>query len=473
MRVWWVVGAVAVLVAWSAVEVPDPDFSHLPAALRPHRPLWLRLAEALVSEAKRLSGVGVRWPSLEAANLLAHAEWQSGLHDWADEDGGFREALEVLGASLEAESNTTALGRLLTWTLMGKILDNRLRIVEYAKRNPGVSEERIEAPVFIVGMPRSGTSFLFNLLRQDEARWRAPQLWEIEGPVPPTDPADGDAHPSRYWRILRMQLETEVFKRLAPSVAAVHNVDALNAEECMPILGRDARSLYFNTLFMVPAYQDWLLKQSQLPPMRFHKRFLQTLQSGAKSAASRKTWLLKAPWHMYTLEDLWEVYPDARVIVPHRDPAGMIASLSSLHARFYGIVTDDVRPKEIGAMQQRQWSRILPRFMDIRAKHPEKAGQIVDVHFEDIRNRPLEVVQGLYDSFGWELDADARARMQSYLDGTTGDGTGKKGMHGKHDYELAWFGLDEDDLMSTPAFEAYCDEYDVPRTFKHSRDYED
>ncbi len=118
----------------------------------------------------------------------------------------------------------------------------------------------------------------------------------------------------------------------------------------MPILAMDGRSLLFNVLYRVHSYQEWLMKQPSTSPMRFHKRFLQTLQHGSKRPA--KTWLLKTPWHMFTLDALWGVYPDAKIIMPHRDPAGMIASLSSLHARFNGICSDRVRPDLIGRFQQ-------------------------------------------------------------------------------------------------------------------------
>ncbi len=455
----------AAVAAWRA-----PDHSHLPEPLRPYRAGWLLLAdglcEAVLWALERSLGLRA---SLHAEDLLRSSEWLVRLSDWDDASGSFREGLSRLGASLEGEAELTALGRVLTWVQMTTLLGNRLKVVEYGKRHAEVRSERVAAPVFIIGMPRSGTTFLHNLLMFDP-QFRAPRLWEIQDPVPPTDPGQDstDAWSSKYWRVLSMDLQLRVFQMLQPNLAAVHSVEASNAEECMPILAMDARSLLFNVLYYVPRYQEWLMTTSSLGPMRFHQRYLQTLQSGQPRGEPRRTWLLKTPWHMFTLEALWTVYPDARIIMPHRDPAGMVASLSSLHARFNGICTDQVRPHAIGAFQKQQWELLIDAFMATRARHADKAAQVVDVHFDALARDPLAAVAAIYRALGLELSAEATANMLGYLNGTAGDGTGKRGARGVHEYRLEWFGLSEQDLEAVPAFARYCLFYGVPRKFRHS-----
>mmetsp|Transcript_17266 Transcript_17266/g.29546 ORF Transcript_17266/g.29546 Transcript_17266/m.29546 type:complete len:248 (+) Transcript_17266:741-1484(+) len=243
-------------------------------------------------------------------------------------------------------------------------------------------------------------------------------------------------------------------------------------QRSMAIMGRGGRSLVFNTIYKIPSYQDWLMKQNQLSPMLFHKRYLQTLQYGERTRGkSRKTWLLKAPWHMYNLEAIWKVYPDARILMPHRDPAGMIASLSSLHARFYSIVTNDIRPMEIGAYQSSQWQQILDRLLKTRRDHPERSKKIVDIAFQDLIKDPLRTVRNVYKVFGIDLTPETMKGMKSYLNGTAGDGLGKKGKHGKHEYKLEWFGLEESTLVDNPTFTSYCKEYNVPQKYMHSSEY--
>jgi hypothetical protein len=470
---WWRVAAAAAALAallGAAVAWRSPDHSHLPEPLRPYRAAWLVLADALCAFALWAleRALGLR-ASLHAEDLLRSSEWLVRLSDWDDASGSFREGLSRLGASLEGEAELTALGRVLTWVQMTTLLGNRLKVVEYGKRHAQVASERVAAPVFIVGMPRSGTTFLHNLLMFDP-QFRAPRLWEIQDPVPPTDPGQGSEDPrsSKFWRVLSMNLQLRVFHLLQPSLHTVHSVEASNAEECMPILAMDARSLLFNVLYFVPRYQEWLMTTSSLGPMRFHRRYLQTLQTGQPRGEPRKTWLLKTPWHMFTLEALWTVYPDARIIMPHRDPAGMVASLSSLHTRFNGICTDQVRPHAIGAFQKQQWEQIVDAFMATRARHADKAAQVVDAHFDALARDPLAAVAAIYRSLGLELSAEATANMRGYLNGTAGDGTGKRGAHGTHEYRLEWFGLSEQDLEAVPAFARYCEHYGVARKFRHS-----
>mmetsp|Transcript_17756 Transcript_17756/g.23245 ORF Transcript_17756/g.23245 Transcript_17756/m.23245 type:complete len:486 (-) Transcript_17756:1053-2510(-) len=442
-----------------------PDHSELPIPLRPYRPGVILTLNYLLATFP----FSLLVPSIKADDILYGAELQTGLHDWDDGDGTFRDGFTNLSASLEREGELTPVGTIWARLQLQIILSNRLKLIQYIKDHPEVLKDDVVEPVFILGTPRSGTSFMFNLLKFDEERFRSPRLWELNDPIPPTDPD----FPNEYtWRVYQAELGLEVFRALAPTVTGVYSVAALNAEECMPILAFQAMSLHYNTLFKVPSYQRWLMEQKQYPALLFHKKYLQVLQSGRHPQSEKKTWLLKTPWHMNHLEEIWELYPRAKIIMPVRSPVGLIPSLGSLHARFYGIVSDEVDPKDIGRFQFWQWNKIFPRFAQARSLNKDKSNQIVDVHFENLLQDPLEVVQTVYSFFGWNLSDKVKTKMQAYLEGTLGDGSGDKSKKKKHDYKPEWFGISEEEYAESKAFLEYCKEYNLEMMFRHSEDME-
>ena len=277
-------------------------------------------------------------PSLEAKDMLAGAELATGLSDWDDEDGSFRASVEQLSAGLKSTRPFTPFGKIWARMNLHVAFANRLTLHAYRQQHPEVAEEEIIEPVFITGTPRSGTTFIHNLIKLDTERFRAPLQWEIVDPVPPTTPDDAS-----LWTWLRQMVGeagTSVFYLIAPQFAKVHPTSAKNAEECMPIMAMDAKSLIANTLFGVEQFNDWLhsLPSRELAStFRLHKKFLQHLQSAStKKGKTPRTWLLKAPWHCNHLDEIFRTYPDAKVINTHRPPSGVIASLSSLHAMLYG-----------------------------------------------------------------------------------------------------------------------------------------
>jgi len=171
---------------------------------------------------------------------------------------------------------------------------------------------------------------------------------------------------------------------------------------------------------------------------------------------------------MNHINEIWKLHPSAKIIMPQRSPVGLIPSLGSLHARFYGIVTDNVQPEEIGKYQYWQWKTIMSRFLNARKENLDKRDQIVDVYFEDLVKDPIGVVKRVYENFGWELKDNVVRRMQAYLDGTEGDGSGSRAKKKKHIYEIDWFGVSEKTLAETPEIQKYCKEYGLELRYKHS-----
>lgn len=445
------VAAAACLLSW----VPeDPRFEKIPEPLRPYRPVWVRMLNVL------LDLVPENVKSLKPEDLLADAKARAGGGDVEDEDGLLEEGLRRLSQSIEEQAKLTPLGRLLIKEQIVAMLTNRIRINEYRKTHPEILTP-LRSPVFTIGMPRSGTTFLHNLLSQDTTRVRPMRAWEFLDPVPPTK---GSQIGWKDWmlKVLPAHLGMGVFKALGPSVARVYPVGAENAEECMPILAMGFVSLHFNVLANVSIYNEWQMDKP--PPFRFHERFFQVLQNGGDGAATR--WLFKAPWHMNHIEALFKAYPDATVLMPHRDPTGFLASLSSLHARFYGIATDNINASAIGRYQLDTWKRVAKKYIAEREALPAaQKERVIDVHFKELIKDPIGTVRRIYTSLEWELTPDAEESMRRWL--AEDKRLVNKKARKEHEYEPEWFGITEEEVAE--AFADYCAAYNVPTKYRHSR----
>lgn len=453
------------LMSWVPPIVSDPA---LPAPLRPHRPLWIHLINGAMPPIMRAFGYNPqRTPSFHPDDLIRAAQQATGHIDLADEDGLFGEGLRRLSTALDAEADLNVLGRIIVREQLVQVIGNRLKLLAYNATHIR-KEPRIIAPVFTIGMPRSGTTFLHNLLSRDAARFQALRTWQVVDPVPPLPPDASWLATLR--RLLPIRGQMEFYKILARNVHTVYPLGPMNAEECMPILGLGMVSLQYNVLSNVSSYDDWQSEvtnnfQGALSPFTMHKLFFHVLQSSVPEA-KRSTWLFKAPWHMNHLSALFAAYPDAKVIMPHRDPTGCIASLSSLHARFYGITSDNIRLKEIGAHTLKRWTGVAKRFSDQRTNlTTAQQAQILDLQFADLLNRPIETVRQIYKHFNWQLSREAESAMREWLDADVT--LGKKGARGVHEYSPEWFGLDENKV--TEAFQDYCKRYKVPTKYSHSK----
>ena len=289
----------------------------------------MRVADAYPSTAVRafnhgdrvLRGLGHSPPALRSDLLLTNARRRTRLTDL-----GLRAIggpLERLAEALEREANLTLLGRLTVRRYLVSLLETALLLQRERTLNPAVSEQRITAPVFIVGLPRSGTTLLHNLLVQDP-RTRAPLNWEAMFPAGyPESPLA--LRRTRWKASARLAMAN----RIAPKFKRVHPLGFDRPEECVALMAPGFASALFHTLYRVPSYQDWFESDSQTPGFEMHFRMLQQLQ--CRRGARR--WVLKCPAHLFSLDALLRRYPDARLIQIHRDPLRAIPSIASLAAR--------------------------------------------------------------------------------------------------------------------------------------------
>ena len=406
----------------------------------PFRPLPVKAMNAL---GRALAPLGLRLGGrLEREALLARARRATGCEDYGDP--GFREPLRILLDSLERDAKLTTLGRIFATRQVMECLTNRLRMVEYRRQHPEVDAEEVKGPIFVLGLPRTGTTLLQGLLAQDPAH-RAPLSWETDDPRTPATPQTLDSDP----RIAATEKRFAQLRQLSPNFQLVHPIGAEMPQECIVITAHDFWGVRFEMCFDVASYQEWMHGADARGAYRFHRWMLQHLQSGGV----RGRWVLKTPGHLGTLDALLDVYPDARIIQLHRDPLKVVPSVASLEYTIRSISTDGQDPAALGRQNLRTWSLFLERAIEVRDARPEHARQFLDVPYQELLGDPIGCVRSVYAHFGDELSPEAEACMKSYM----ADNPQHK--HGKHKYSLEMFGLDAAAVKR--AFEAYTSRHDI------------
>ena len=409
------------------------------ASPSPARPAWVDGVNALGANL----GGAEHLIALDADSLVAAARAATGLDDFGDD--GWQEPFAVLTDALAREAKLNTVGRLLTRAELVRVLANRLRLVDLWKREPEILAGQVRAPIFIVGTARSGTSILHEVLAQDP-RLRSPATWEIFYSVPPPEAATcaTDA------RIAGTDHEVKLWHEVAPEYLTMHANAAVHPQECIFLMAHELASEHFSGVHDVPSYALWLATHDLTPSFRFHRRMLQTLQWRHPG----ERWLLKAPSHLTVLPALFAVYPDARVVFTHRDPAKTVPSTASLMATLRRMRRDHVDANAIAKLLVRGVAMGLEKMMAERASGATPDGQFVDLRYADLMRDPLAAVRAVYDRLGMTLPDDIADRMRAYL------AAKPRGKHGEHRYRLEDFGLDRERLRR--GYAAYCARFDVP-----------
>jgi hypothetical protein len=376
-----------------------------------------------------LDRLGHRPIALDERALLEAAHRLTGLDDFGGDE--FREPLRILLQGYDTEARLTLLGRIAARRDTLSLLANRLRLVDDRRRHPAIAEQRIERPLFIVGLPRTGSTLLHHLMAQDPTS-RVAQAWEVMAPSPPPERARYETDP----RIAEAERQLRWLDVLAPDFKSIHPLGARLALECIAIMAFAFLSPRFHTTYRVPTYQEWLERQDLRPAYAFHRRVLQHLQW--RVPADR--WILKAPSHLWGFEALFDTYPDARVVQTHRDPLTALASVASLTAVLQRAFTDELDLGEIGLEVTRRWATGLERGMQIRRNGALPAERFLDVNYHELVADPLATVRRLYAHFDIPFSEEAEGRMRRHL------ADYPKDRHGAHTYSLAAFGLDPDEL---------------------------
>jgi len=409
------------------------------AAPKPFRPLPIR---ALNFAGRALASIGVRTPSLDESDLLEAAARAAGLSDFGADS--FRAGLRELLRCFEGEARLTMLGRAMARRTVTDALATRLRLVDWRKRHPEVAREEIRRPLFVLGMPRTGTTLLHGLLAQDPNA-RAPLTWEVATPCPAPESASYDSDP----RIAAARSGERNIEKIAPGFLAIHPTGALLPQECVSLTASEFMSMQWEATYAVPSYQLWCEAQDHAAAYRWHRAFLQHLQSRHR----RDHWVLKTPAHLLTLDALFAEYPDAQVVQTHRAPSQVVTSLASLECTLRGASTDAIEPRTQGEEAAALIERMLRAGAEARAAHPEREAQFFDLAYPDLVADPVGSVKRIYARFELAFSAAFEARIRAFLADNAAD------KHGVHKYAPAVFGLDTAQLERRYAF--YTQRYDV------------
>src|SRR5437899_820143 len=372
---------------------------------------------------------------LRAVDLIETAKRRSDLDDFGG--GDFFEGLSRLLDSCHRESRLNLIGKIVLRTDLIRILCSRLFMHRDRQLYPDVARQEIREPLFIVGLPRSGTTLLHTLLAADPEH-RAPLTWEVMTPSPPT----GD---NEKRRIQRATQSCNCLNWLAPTFRHVHAVGAELPQECVGLMTPTFMSDQFDTMYYVPSYRACFFRQYLLPAYEYHRCFLQHLQF----RQSARRWVLKAPTHMFALPTLLSVYPDALFVPTHRAPLDAMASVSSLITILRRVFSDAVDQQIVCREAIDYWSKTLDRFLQERGRLAEH--RICDINYVEIRHDPLVAVRRIYAHFGWSLSQKVEQRMRRALASQPED------RYKLHRYDLSQFGVQE--AESAARFAAYCDRF--------------
>jgi hypothetical protein len=382
----------------------------------PPRPEW---AVRMIEHGNALGGAE-HLVSLDGEDLIRAAMTATGLTDFGGED--WRQHFDIFVRALEEESNLHLVGRILARTEIVRALANRLKLAALWSERPSILADNVEAPVFIVGSPRSGTSILHELMAQDPAS-RVPFMWEMNHPVEALageDVAESADMLQQFWHNLQPEYET------------MHANSGYLPNECIFITLHEFLSDHWGGNHHVPSYDRYLQKADQRPAYRYHKEFLKTLQQRGAS----KRWLLKAPSHIFQLQALFDVYPDARVVRTHRDPLRTLASSLSLMGTLKWMRCNEVDMSKVPGQLAFGYAYVYQREMEQRASGELPDAQFIDVQFEDIVKEPVATIEGVYAKLGWPIDDTVRTAIGDYAKNKP------KGSRGAHAYSLAESGLD-------------------------------
>jgi Sulfotransferase family len=376
------------------------------------------------------AGLGSKRSS--CSQLIEKAKRRSGLEDFGEPD--FFEPLSQLLESCYREAQLNVIGKLALKNDVVRILCNRLFLARDRRQYPEIAKQEIREPVFIVGLPRSGTTLLHTLLAADPAH-RVPLTWEIMSPSPP-DTKD------RQQRIRDANRDLAMLRWLAPTFESVHATGAELPQECVSLMSPTFLSDQFDTMYNIPSYRAWFFRQDLRPAYEFHCRFLQHLQF----RRSAERWILKAPAHMFAAPALLSIYPDAKFVQLHRDPIDAVASVSSLVTILRSVFSDAVDPIQIGQDAMVYWSEALKTFMRVRDQL--SANRICDLQYDVVRRDPIAATKRVYEHFGWRLKRETEEKMGATL------AEQASRTNGVHRYNAAYFQLDE-----LNGFTEYCERF--------------
>jgi hypothetical protein len=386
-----------------------------------------------------MSDVKTETVDLSTKTLLAEAEAKTGLSHFGG--GDFREGLGVLLEMYDTTARLTPQGRKVARRRVLELLTNRLYIEQAFQRHPEIRARPIRRPVYLTGLPRTGTSALFNLLAIDEAS-RPLLYWEGCHPYPLENLAPGEPDP----RLVALGQSLQRMQKKDPEFSKIHEVRADGPEECVQLLAHTLGGVQLGIEPLISPYREWFEKQDLRAPYAYYADLLRMLDWQRPG----ERWLLKSPAHLWALDVLVGMFPDACVIQTHRDPAQIIGSYCSMVVMLMR-GREAVDPRDVGPVVLEYLARSVERGM--AARETLDAARFVDVSYRQLVEDPIAAVERIYGGFGLELRPRTVDAMRRHI------AEHPQNKHGAHKYTLADYGLSRDAV--TARFAGYVDRFEL------------
>jgi hypothetical protein len=332
--------------------------------------------------------------------LLATAHERTGLDDFGDDS--FREGLEVLVLALRTEAKLNAVGQIVIPELILKHLGQRLKIEDWYRLHPETADEPIVAPLIGLGLPRTGSTALSALLAEDPEA-RSLRRWEAGEPCPPPSTVSGPDP-----RIAEQEALQAMQDELSPRMSALVPSTPTGPHECQDLMALDFKSHYFQAFAYVPTYSEFLLQADLTSTYRYERRTLQLLQWGQPT----RPWRLKCPSHLLWLDDLNEVFPDARFVMTHRDPTEVMVSVSDVYAEVGRQFNEEVDLPYLGHLNVAHWTAGMETLLRFRDEHGDE--RFYDVDFRAMQQDPIGQVTGLYEWLGEPVTETFESGMRNW-----------------------------------------------------------
>lgn len=365
---------------------------------------------------------------LDVDGLLDTARRETGLDDFGRDT--FREPLGVLVDAFENEGDLSDFGRVSTHTLLVGALKNRLLVEDLLRRHPEIHDLEVRAPIIIAGLPRTGTTHLHHLLAADP-RLRSLPYWESLEPV--LDPREGLGPDGEDPRLARTDAAVDFLDLTLPYFNRMHEMTTWHIHEEIQLLAMSCSTMLFDTTAPMSSWRNYYRAADQIP----HYDYLKTILKVLQFTRGGDRWVLKSPQHLEQFTAVRQVFPDATVVVTHRDPVSVTASMATMVAYTSRLSHDVVPVTRIADY----WADLLDDMLTSCAENREVLGEnSTDVRFDRFMADDLGTVERIYELAGLPLTLQAREAMTDYIDGHP------RGRHGRVVYDFDDLGLDPADL---------------------------
>jgi len=361
----------------------------------------------------------------------------AGLDDFGPQD--FRPGLEALVATYGG-GRFNERGRVRSRRRLVQLLTTRLRMQAAWNAHPEILERPIRRPMVLTGMPRSGTSALFNLLGRDPAT-RALLLWETQFPDPiplergQPDPRR-DAPESQYATV---PVDDPEFRK-------IHYTAADNPEECVLLHAYAFHGVQLGIEILLEPYASWYRAQDLGAMYAYTRQILQLLDWQRPG----QRWLLKTPAHLWGIAPLIGTFPDVSIVWSHRDPLLCTASVCSMTWSILHPITE-VTKQELGPLCLDFYATSLERGLAMRDE--QDPGRFLDVDHDAFVDASLGIVRRIYRTFGMSIAGSAQSVFEEHI------AANPRGKHGRHEYALEEYGLDHGQVRER--FAAYIDRFRI------------